>query len=488
MPAGVDEATWKRAKKQAAKQGRGDNYAYIQSIYQKMKKALPTPPPALPTPPPMTAKSKEKADDEDEGEAKPMSMPGIPADAVRKSIVAGARRMFGRPLRKSLTKAESGRLLTRDDLRKAYYGGDGNIERWSSQFYGTPLYVEALRHLKACHENEKRYRQVAKKHKDWDELREMGRTAREAEEEKYRKLCKPIDAERKQLMVQREELEQKLLDHKIAQAEAMAKMTKSEQPADKDDGEGKEDGDHEHHRDRALAHLQAAQAHATAAHSAKKVEEVKEHSNVVGQAEQASQAAMALGDKPKGTGRGKGRGRDKEVKEVKKSQGPELVRFKSQIVDMNAEDEVLAYLENGGLIDQSCLPGGQHEARQRLAAMRGGRLAKATIYAGERNTQGSREGDGREQYMRERELREMMHFDPDGTDGNGGLPGWWGDHAHRVQVPAFVKSIRPPAPRVVVKPDTAHQRALDSDPYNRKGFAIDMAANGQGREVRRDGR
>jgi hypothetical protein len=37
MPAGVDEAVWKRAKRAAAKQGKGDNYALIMHIYKKMK-------------------------------------------------------------------------------------------------------------------------------------------------------------------------------------------------------------------------------------------------------------------------------------------------------------------------------------------------------------------------------------------------------------------------------------------------------------------
>lgn len=36
MPAGVDEATWNRAKSQAEKQGKGKNWAYVMSIYQSM--------------------------------------------------------------------------------------------------------------------------------------------------------------------------------------------------------------------------------------------------------------------------------------------------------------------------------------------------------------------------------------------------------------------------------------------------------------------
>lgn len=36
MPAGVDEATWNRAKAQAEKQGKGENWPYVMSIYKKM--------------------------------------------------------------------------------------------------------------------------------------------------------------------------------------------------------------------------------------------------------------------------------------------------------------------------------------------------------------------------------------------------------------------------------------------------------------------
>lgn len=36
MPAGVDEATWNRAKGQAEKQGKGKNWAYVMSIYKRM--------------------------------------------------------------------------------------------------------------------------------------------------------------------------------------------------------------------------------------------------------------------------------------------------------------------------------------------------------------------------------------------------------------------------------------------------------------------
>lgn len=62
---------------------------------------------------------------------------------------------------------------------------------------------------------------------------------------------------------------------------------------DKDEDEDEGEGTHEHHAGRALAHLQAAQAHASAAHSAKKVEAAKEHKTVVGAAKQMSEAAAA---------------------------------------------------------------------------------------------------------------------------------------------------------------------------------------------------
>ena len=57
-------------------------------------------------------------------------------------------------------------------------------------------------------------------------------------------------------------------------------------------GAGQE-GTMDHHRDKALAHLQAAQAHASAAHSAKKVGEAREHGQKIQDAQAASQAAVA---------------------------------------------------------------------------------------------------------------------------------------------------------------------------------------------------
>jgi len=71
-------------------------------------------------------------------------------------------------------------------------------------------------------------------------------------------------------------------------------------------GEEEENGEgtHEHHRDRALAHLQAAQAHAGAASSAKKVEQAKDHKEAVGGAREASEAAMADPEVKKSEGEG----------------------------------------------------------------------------------------------------------------------------------------------------------------------------------------
>ncbi len=81
---------------------------------------------------------------------------------------------------------------------------------------------------------------------------------------------------------------------------------------DNGDGEDQgEEGTHDHHKDKALAHLQAAQAHATAAHSAKKVEEAKEHKNTVSDASQASADAMNAAGGPGQahmTGNGNGNG------------------------------------------------------------------------------------------------------------------------------------------------------------------------------------
>ena len=39
MPGKVNEKKWSRAKRQAAKQGHKDNWAYVNKIFQEMKKA-----------------------------------------------------------------------------------------------------------------------------------------------------------------------------------------------------------------------------------------------------------------------------------------------------------------------------------------------------------------------------------------------------------------------------------------------------------------
>lgn len=76
-------------------------------------------------------------------------------------------------------------------------------------------------------------------------------------------------------------------------------------PGAKDEAEadgdgGTDEGSHGHHSARALAHLQAAQAHASAAHSARKLDEAKDHKKTVANAKQMSAAAAGAASTPPG--------------------------------------------------------------------------------------------------------------------------------------------------------------------------------------------
>jgi hypothetical protein len=221
-------------------------------------------------------------------------------------------------------------------------------------------------------------------------------------------------------------------------------LKKKKDPKEKKKLEDEEEmggeGTHEHHRDRALAHLQAAQAHASAAGSAKKVEAAKEHKQIVGQARQASEATM------------------------------QKSLFKNNIrVDLSAENTILEGLENGTYEIGGQSAGLKEDGRNRLLGMREERLNKGgiaggTIYQGEHS--GPRGCDDRESVARAQCYADMIEIDGAGNQGQGGLGSWfrdaWGGQL-KVNVPVgATKVIKAAAPgvHIIDDVDDPYQKAL----------------------------
>lgn len=204
-------------------------------------------------------------------------------------------------------------------------------------------------------------------------------------------------------------------------------------------------GSSEHHKDQAMSHLVAAQAHATAHRSAKQVESGGEHKENVTAAQQASEAAAP----------------PEEEKPMKQQPRPKAIKKGGMVIHLDAEDEILAGLGESGLSIQGSAadPYGRHrmaamgrgdaDPAVRDATMTKGGVAGGTIYQGEHDVQGSRPGDSREDYMRAQELAGVVEQDPAGHGGQGGLPDWWRDAGHLVTMPAgstrpIVKAVEPP--------------------------------------------
>jgi len=238
-------------------------------------------------------------------------------------------------------------------------------------------------------------------------------------------------------------------------------------------------GDTEYHKDRALAHLAAAQAHANAHASAKKIDETADHKDKVKQAEEASAGAIKKG---------------------------------GMTVDLGAEDEVIRFLEGGGQVggDFSALP--DPRGVQRMAALRGGIMEKAEkapqgqddpgagvaggpIFQGEWD--GPRGGDNRESAMRLREQMLTIEDDPAGNRGAGGLDEWFKDAfgnaqgiAQDVNVPVGPMSMvrmakGEDAPLTIIDDDDPYTKALyRADPRD-GGAGLRMAYQGNGRDNRR---
>jgi hypothetical protein len=256
-------------------------------------------------------------------------------------------------------------------------------------------------------------------------------------------------------------------------------------------GNGADDGEPgpghvDYHREQAMKHLAAAQAHANAHHSAKKIAETGDHDEKVQAAEEASQGAIKKG---------------------------------GMIIDLGAEQDVLAYLDGGGVAGAAFDTLPDPRGPQRMAALRGGVMVKAEgeqperyiptdcapgggvaggpIYQGENDQQGSRGGDNREAAMRLKEQLFTVEDDPAGNRGQGGLDEWWGDAYGNSQGQAMDVNVPVGPMSMVSKAEEPPVQVIDdSDPYTRALFRTDprdgmaglrMAYQGEGRDKGRRG-
>jgi hypothetical protein len=141
-------------------------------------------------------------------------------------------------------------------------------------------------------------------------------------------------------------------------------------------------------------------------------------------------------------------------------------------INLSAEDEILAGLGESGLSVQgvgrnpygpqhmAAIGRGDPNQSIRQATMEKGGVAGGTVYQGEHDVQGSRPGDSRETHMRVQELANVVEQDPAGFEGQGGLPDWWRDAGHLVNVPAGTRPI-------VKAEDQPINIIDDSDPFTR---------------------
>jgi hypothetical protein len=242
-----------------------------------------------------------------------------------------------------------------------------------------------------------------------------------------------------------------------------------------DDEEENGPGSQDHHKERALAHLQAAQAHAGAASSAKKVEEAKDHKGAVKDAQAASEATMA----------------DTQVKKSDR-----VIRKNNLHVNLDSEQQYLDLLEKGGEIGGQSA-GLREDRRHSLLGQRGERLSKATIYQGEHDADGSRGADARETVARAQSYQSMMHMDPSGNDGAGGLPEWFKDSWNQLSEEAKSKVRQgmggplgtgwkkggPEDELIILDDDTPYTRAiLKGGQHGEHQSSIRLAYQGKGRE------
>jgi len=249
------------------------------------------------------------------------------------------------------------------DLAEAMYSSHSDVTAWAGQFYGTPLYVGALQCLKASLAAAKLLETHHANSKGWQERDSLSGAQRDTYEAQREKIGKPIKDLNQACHAQKTGLEGKLLDHKITQAQA-AGMSKS--------------------MGRRIA-LSLSPV------------ELRADLN-------KSISSMVL--------------------DFKKSD--RVISKNNLDVNLDSEQVYLDLLEKGGELGGQAA-GIREDGRQRLAALRGERLEKATIYAGENDAGGSRGGDLRETVARAQCRTEMIDLDTANNRGQGGLPAWFAD-------------------------------------------------------------
>jgi hypothetical protein len=224
--------------------------------------------------------------------------------------------------------------------------------------------------------------------------------------------------------------------------------------------EGPKEGSLEYHRDKAMKHLMAAQAHANAHFSAKKIAETKDHDTKVRTAEEASQQALMKG-----------------MLHINRSHEDALLKAFGEGMEIGADASVLPD------------PWGP----QRLGAYHKDALVKGTIYEGECDR--PRGGDMREMVSRIKEQMQTVEDDPAGNEGNGGLHQWFresygGPEVHQINVPVgFTRIDRnegEPHIRVIDDDDPYHKALYRTDPRD-DSSNMRLAYQGEGRETVRRG-
>jgi hypothetical protein len=258
---------------------------------------------------------------------------------------------------------------------------------------------------------------------------------------------------------------------------------------DDEDEEG--EGTHDHHAQQALAHLQAAQAHASAAHSAKKVDEAKEHKKVVREAKEMSQATAVAqepeqqpqqngalpsdpnGDRPT-VPQPDGNGDEQEEDGDNKKKPPFTKSFRKNNLHITTgtDDELVELLEKGGVIGTQAA-GIREDARQRLRGLRRPRrredvLRKGVVFEGELDAHGSRGGDMRETVARAQVEQDVVVMD-DNNAGNGGMADWFSKRWEKLTNEQVSKARAPVGGvgRVASGMDEAVSVVDDSTPYGR---------------------
>ena len=283
MPANVvktatDEAAWKRAKAQAKKQGQAKNYAYIMGIYKQMRGEKS-----------MTALLAGGYDELRKAQEVPFDPhrnddPNADADKAKYEKRA---RYHSRMAREHQQASTSGNQMGRwaqskahDDAIEAHRAAaEANREAITNDTKrgdANDASDEASSHPRAG--------EVGKSMSVLDQFDELIKAA-------GGKIGKglpfpPAKSGSGSTLPGEEKLQKK--GGKPFPPKAQAKNAKAAE-----DGEEDGAGTLDHHKGQALAHLQAAQAHATAAQSAKKVEEAKDHKNAVSAAQAASEATLS---------------------------------------------------------------------------------------------------------------------------------------------------------------------------------------------------